>query len=458
MRDEGEAAVSGRDADGSKSSGIMDTRTLACALALVVTAVGMLAPQPARALPSYARQTGQQCAACHNGFPELTPYGRLFKLNGYTFTGGTLNVPPIAAMTVGSFTHTRADQPGGAAPNFGANDNFAFTGSLFYGGKIADHIGAFIQGTYDEVGNGFSWDNTDIRYANVASPFGHELVYGVSLNNNPTVEDVWNTTPAWGYPYLSSELAPAPAAATLIDGGLAAQVVGLTPYVYWNRLIYADVGAYKTLGPWSLFALGVDPNGTSAIDGAAPSWRLAVEPQWGNNSWELGTFGMTAALVPGRTTGAGDDHLTDVGFDTQYQWLGAENAFSVQARYILENQNLSASQALGFSSNSLNHLRTYQVKGSYWYRQTYGFTTAYFGINGTSDALLYGGVSPNNSPNSNGWIFELDYMPFNYGGPSFWPWLNAKFGLQFVHYNKFDGTSSGASANDTLFAFAWFAF
>lgn len=436
----------------------LGTGLAAAAVMLIIAVLWALAPRPAEALPSYARQTGQQCAACHNGFPELTPYGRLFKLNGYTFTGGTLDVPPIAAMAVGTFTHTRADQVGGAAPGFGPNDNFAFTGSLFYGGKIFDHVGAFIQGTYDQVGNFFHWDNTDIRYANVANPYGTELVYGVSVNNNPTVEDVWNTTPAWGYPYISSELAPTPAAHTLIESTFAQQVVGVTPYIYWNRLIYAEIGAYRTLGPWSLFALGIEPSGTSAIDGAAPTWRLAVEPQWGNNTWEVGTFGMTAPLVPMRTTGFGDDHLTDVGFDTQYEWLGADNSFSMQARYILENQSLGASQPLGFSTNGIDHLRTYQLKGTYWYKQTVGFTTAYFGINGTSDAALYSAVSPNNSPNSNGWIFELDYVPFNYGGPNFWPWLNAKFGLQFVHYDKFNGTSSGASANDTLFAFAWFAF
>ena len=31
---------------------------------------------PAGAVPSYARQTGQECIACHVSFPELTPYGR----------------------------------------------------------------------------------------------------------------------------------------------------------------------------------------------------------------------------------------------------------------------------------------------------------------------------------------------------------------------------------------------
>jgi hypothetical protein len=49
-------------------------------IGLAVFAAILLAAPRAEALPSYARQTGQECAACHNGFPELTPYGRLFKL------------------------------------------------------------------------------------------------------------------------------------------------------------------------------------------------------------------------------------------------------------------------------------------------------------------------------------------------------------------------------------------
>src|SRR5690348_16823367 len=128
---------------------------LAWRRAILAAFVGAIAaalmPPSAHALPSYARQTGQECAACHNGFPELTPYGRLFKLNAYSFRGPDTGLPPVAAMVIPSFTHTEKGQPGGAAPHFGPNDNFAFTGSLFYGGAIVDHLGAFAQATYDHV-------------------------------------------------------------------------------------------------------------------------------------------------------------------------------------------------------------------------------------------------------------------------------------------------------------------
>jgi hypothetical protein len=43
---------------------------------------------PAEALPSFARQTGQPCGACHTDYAGLTPYGRRFKIGGYTYGGG----------------------------------------------------------------------------------------------------------------------------------------------------------------------------------------------------------------------------------------------------------------------------------------------------------------------------------------------------------------------------------
>src|SRR5690242_10916169 len=35
------------------------------------------------AVPSFARQTGMACEACHTVFPELTHFGRVFKASGY---------------------------------------------------------------------------------------------------------------------------------------------------------------------------------------------------------------------------------------------------------------------------------------------------------------------------------------------------------------------------------------
>ncbi|HVC56274.1 MAG TPA: hypothetical protein VND95_09985 [Stellaceae bacterium] len=413
----------------------------------------------ALALPSYARQTGQQCAACHNGFPELTPYGRLFKLNGYTFGGSTSDYPPIAVMTYGSFNHTHADQPG-TNPHFGPNDNFAIDQtSVFYGGQIAPHLGAFAQLTYDGIGRGFALDNTDIRYARTASLFDAETVWGLSFNNNPTVQDVWNTTPAWSFPFVASGLAESPAAATMIEGGFGQQVAGLTTYALWNRLIYLEAGGYHSLSPRIQSALGANAADNNVLEGIAPYWRLALQHDWEQNSIEAGVFGMTANVTPHRTYGFGTDRLTDIGLDAQYQFLADHNSFSVQASAIFENQNLDASSAAGFASNGHNTLRSFHAKATYYYDQTYGATLGVFRLDGTPDATLYANDSGNNSPNSTGLIAELDYIPFNYGGPAFWRWANLKLGVQYTYYPEFNGmTGHAATDNNTLFVFAWVAF
>src|SRR6516164_9757532 len=144
------------------------------ALGLAVLISGALAPYSAVALPLYARQTGQPCATCHTAFLELTPFGRRFKLGGYTLDGGDWKGPPFAVMLQPTFTNTQGAQPGGAAPGFGVNNNLAMQQmSLFTGGRITENLGAFIQGTYDGVGHRFGWDNTDIRYARSVNLGGH---------------------------------------------------------------------------------------------------------------------------------------------------------------------------------------------------------------------------------------------------------------------------------------------
>src|SRR6202166_2233667 len=179
---------------------------------------------PSWAVPSFARQTGMACAACHTVFPELTPFGREFKLNGYVLDnikqikGITLanretlainSLPPISMMLQVSYTHTGKALPDSAVSGALAKDGdvlFPQQASLFYAGKIADDLGAFVQLTYDGVGDSFGFDNSDIRYVrhfNTGSGKESEnnLVLGVTVNNGPTVQDVWNTTAAWGFPF-----------------------------------------------------------------------------------------------------------------------------------------------------------------------------------------------------------------------------------------------------------------
>lgn len=449
-------------------------------LGLVFTLVSL----EVRALPSFARQTGMQCSSCHTAFPQLTPFGRAFKLNGYTLSNEQSNFPPLAVMLQGApgFTHTRKDQPDGDLPTrFNNNDNVSLNQiSLFYAGRLfgpyaktlfgdsagnlLDKIGVFAQGTWDGVEQAWAWDNVEFRASQLTTIVGKSVVLGAYVNNNPTLQDLWNTTPAWGFPFSGSGLAPGPNAAPLLAGGVSQQVLGFGGYSMIEDLLYLEIGAYTTLSKGTQESLGVDPTDEMEIDGLAPYWRVALEKTWGGHVLEVGTYGLHANTFPGRDESAGHDHFTDVGMDFQYQRLSAKNDVTFLANWLYEIQDLNASQQLGLAENGSNDLWTASLTGSYLFDKTYGFDVQYFHIAGDTDSLLYG--SRTGRPDSNGWMFQLNYLPFNkIGGPSFWPYSNVKFSLQYTLYNKFDGSEQNfdgagrdASDNDTLYIEAWIAF
>ncbi len=455
--------------------------------------IGLCSTGAANAVPSYARQTGVACQGCHTVFPELTPFGRSFKLNAYTIDnlpqvqGITstkeyellLNqVPPVSFMFQTSYTKTKSALPDPEATGAIAQNGqvlFPQQASLFYAGRIAPNAGAFVQITYDSAGGTFALDNTEFRYAKQVPAVAGGLTYGFTMNNNPTVQDVWNSTPAWQAPFdQRSSAAPVPGAATQIDGTLGGAVAGLTGYLWWRNSIYAEVGLYRsspqghggTAGAGPLDS--TNPNGT--IVGWAPYWRVAYERQWDRNSWSVGAYGLSTKITPtGLAVGSISDRFNDIALDSQFQFIGDEDIFSIQGTYIKERKTLdgtiaaAAAAAVTGPENQKNTLNTFRVGGSYYLRRTYGGALGYFSTTGSSDAGLYqsgtvvGAVIgfANSSPNSNGWIAELNYLP----------WQNVKLALQYVAYRKFNGAASNydglgrdASDNNTLYLLGWFNF
>lgn len=435
----------------------------------------LVVPVSAEAVPSFARQMNMACIACHTDYPELTAFGRQFKLGGYTMSLDQTKLPPVAVMLQPSFTHTRVAQAGGAAPGFGDNNNTALTqASIFYAGRLfgpyakalfgpelatfLNKIGVFSQTTYDGVGKAWSWDNTEVRYADAGTLAGQSATYGFYANNNPTMQDPWNSTPAWGFPFSGSGLAPGPAAATLIDGGLAQTVAGAGAYAMLSNSLYLDIAGYHTFGAHLQKQLGVDPAGEAQVSGFAPYWRVAWTQPAGNGTWEVGTFGMAADTYPGRDASAGQDRIVDIGLDSEYQVAVAKDDLTAMMSWTHERQDWSASQVLGNTTNLADTLRNLKVTLDWLHDKTYGLSAQVFTIGGSADALLYpDGL--NGSPDSNGFILQANYMPLNKGGgPEAWPRSNVKFSAQYVAYTKFDGTRDHARDNNTLYLEAWVAF
>ena len=416
--------------------------------------------------PAFARQTGLACSACHTHYPELTATGRAFKLNGYVYrrgsdslqgrsAGGQQNlllglVTPLSFMVQTSYTATSKAQPGTQNGTIFFPDQV----SLFTGGEITPHVGAFLQITFDPQSGSFGIDNSDIRYANHTTAFGRPTVYGLSLNNNPTVQDLWNSTPAWGFPYASSAAAPAPASATLIDGSLGGQVAGLTAYTMWGDRLYLEAGAYRAAPLGIQRPLALDSSAFGQIQGLAPYWRVALPMTFGQHYLSVGAYGMSANRYPLDVTQP-TNRVTDVAVDVSYLVPVGNNSFTVDGTWIHESQHRNP----GESQNVDNTLSTLRFDAMFHIGHQWAFTLAPFSTTGTTDTLLYApgamNGSANGKPDNSGVIAEVDFMP----------WQNLRLQFQYVAYGKFnggttnyDGAGRNASNNNTLYLVTWLLF
>ncbi|HXQ25084.1 MAG TPA: hypothetical protein VN822_01635 [Candidatus Acidoferrales bacterium] len=444
-------------------------------LIALVFAAGLRVPT-ARAVPSFSRQTGFPCISCHTTPPELTPLGRTFKLNGYTITGmpvtkaektsreaglSLLQNLPLSVFFETSYTQTNKVVPDSQNASF----EFPQDVSLFLAGAWSTHVGSFVQFTYSTQADHFTWDQTDIRYANSRKVAGKTLMYGLTLNNTPGVEDLWHTTPAWGYPFIADDQAPTPAASSIIDGTLAQDVAGVGAYGMWNDHLYFATTMYRS----DHIGFGQPNSGHNSslaafnIHGLAPYWRAAWQQTWTNNYLEVGTYGMYMKSTPndvvGPTTESGatlTDNYTDVAADFQYDRTIPKfhnDILSIRGVYIHENSALHASDTdnLGLADSVPHHLNTIKANAEYHFGDRYTGTFGWFNTTGTRDLTLYGPFGPSNS----GYVLNL----------SWWPTQNIDLAAQYTGYFKFNGASTNydgagrnASDNNTTYILARFVF
>ncbi len=150
--------------------------------------------------------------------------------------------------------------------------------------------------------------------------------------------------------------------------------------------------------------------------------------------------------------------------DFQYQFMGEEHLLTVAGTRIHESMSLDATFAAGGSANPSNNLTTTRWWATYYYHRRIGGTLGLFSTTGSTDAGLYlptasgdPGVvtSANGSPDTRGWIAEVNYLP----------WLNVKLSAQYTAYTKFngaggnyDGVGRNASDNNAVYLLLWFSY
>ena len=485
---------------------IASQRSVPAAL-LLACMVSAFLPCTANAIPLFNRQTGQNCQACHAGgqFPELTNYGRLFKLTGYTLG---VRTAPVSAMATASISRvantTKSDDP---RADFQKNDRPIFANaSLFLGGKITDNIGAFTQFTWDPYAittdsgkfkGAFGADNMDIRYADRFVDEHHDLIFGATLNNNPSVSDPWNTAPAW----MQYVPVPSPTSSRFIDGatpypGLAAggNVAGVTAYAFIDQLLYLEVGDYRTArGVLSFLHAGLKNADITKLHGNNPYLRAALSQTWGAHTLMLGATQMASRVYddPLDTSDPATVHrYRDDLFDAQYQYLLDPHAITMQM-VIGRDRHVYPASLVGVDSafvdahgNPLpasaasDRTRLTRFKASYVYAARYGGSLSLFDLVGTTNTAAQssgydpetlsitsspGAAAPSSrvggnlsgNPATRGSTWEVFWMPIQ----------NVRVGMQYTAYSKFngardnyDGFGRNARDNDSVFIYAWAAY
>ncbi len=246
-------------------------------------------PVSIQAIPSFARQTGLSCTVCHTVFPELTSFGRQFKLNGYTMTNiktivqkatssdsktkreilKLLHISSLSFAFNTGFTHLSKTLP----ETQNNNVEFPQALSLYYGGAMTPHLGSFIQLSMEGDEGTFGIDMLDIRYSDNTQIGQMSFLYGLTLNNGPMMEDVWNTASPWSYPYSASGTAPVPSAGTIIEGGLMGSA-GAGAYGLFGNTIYFGFSVYRSAPFGTIFP--PDNSSLMTIKGVTPYWRVGA--------------------------------------------------------------------------------------------------------------------------------------------------------------------------------------
>ena len=449
------------------------------------------------ALPSFTEQTQQPCASCHLNFGELTPVGRKFKLMGYARGNRVtpLSVNGTVSLTKISNTDSSVD-PSVSLPKNGKVLPEEL--NVFVAGKITDQVGSNLKLTANainttplfassgvqtgtKVGKDVFLDNSEIRFAQSGQLNKTPMVWGVTLNNAPSTQDLWSTTPGHGFPYRTSSLLNAWGMgqfgpASMIDGGMNSQVLGVGMFAMLDDVWYAELTSYhgsKTAIP----ALEVANASNAVSTSNNPYWRLAWNPVVGANSWMVGAFGMVSKLSRDRlVTGSSSGKYTDIGIDAQYQFITPSHSWSAQASLIQEKADWSA-RGVGTNHDAqVSTLNTFKTKVTYDFARTYGATWFGFASNGSTDSLYWaysatattGACNQNSStlaycssngiPNTAGQGFEIYYAPV--------PQL--RINLQQTYYRSFlggrtfidntSGNSRAASDNNLTYLYATYSY
>ena len=464
----------------------------------------MLVAQPARAIPPFARQTGLACEACHTMPPELTAFGRRFKLSGYTLTTrpplvndiddhkkNTLwltDLPGIAVLMQSGYDHYNRAPPdtGQPYPAHAQSDTLQFPDqfSLVYAGAVSDRVGGWLQLTYNGQSGSVGVDNIDIRYSDHTAD--NKWVWGITANNYVTFQDVWNGIGSYTIPNFntvtlwSGGVAGAGTSGPIINALGPGVAAGVGAYVFYDDSLYFEFSEYHSAVAGGnspvVDSVSLAANG-GAIDRFAPYARIAYERDWGYHSAEIGGSALyvnwipsvgyisaqqqlaanqaaiaagtpgTPPYTPAQTFWPGAiNRYTDLSVDWQYQYNGQHNIYSFLGHVTHERQQNSSQLVAATFTGASSPIYTNPTDTLTQFLVTgeYFRNRRYGGL--VSFTRTTGTYDPlanggNGSPANQYETFELDYVP----------WLNVRFILQYDAYQVVANNQSPFNLSNATF-------
>ncbi len=395
------------------------------------TALALLAAAgTAQAVPSFARQTGSECAACHIGAYglNLTPYGIRFKMGGYTDSDGKGTKVPLALQTIYQQVN----------PEVGKTERRLSEVDAYIAGRLAGQLGAFARVATRDDGTEHrtTLESVDVRLAGETKIGEKDAVLGLSLNNTPAAQDPFSVLPGRGFGVPTTD-------GTLLNSSsaspLANRVLGLSGYAFYDNNWYGEVGTYRTLSPSVQDKLGFESSDPGRL-GSSSYWRLAYMQDWKTQFFSGGLVAFDTRRQ--RVRGGPADEIRDLGFDLNYQYLGTrEHMFQARYAHIFERRRYGSTPPSPFVPGLVGlpdgRAQDRTLVLTYAFRQTYGLTLARLKGTGSTDAMRF---PPYGRSDTTSTLVDLSWVPF--GKEDSWatPWANVRLSASWFRFSKFNGS------------------
>lgn len=385
-----------------------------------LTFIGIM-PEKALAVPSFARQVGKPCSACHSIWPRLNATGREFKEMGYTdvaddyprIEGDNLDLlrfgPPLSVSVISfPYSHSKKTDEKGVSETR-IPDEVAF----FFAGRITPNLGAFVEPNWERDTNKV---NVELAKFSAAKRLGSNTVGLVVSKGDVAAADPYNTIRFTAFHTINS---PAIFFDTDARGGggdlfsfANTDNQGAVANGKFFNTIYLAAGAFK--GDGASENVNSDP-----ADGFA---RLAIEyPITGESIASIGGFyyggkERYAHLASDEVVSQDlvyESKVARYGVDFQYQMESAPHIIDLVAVYMGGKDKDVWDGSLTGDRSDVQFNGCYG-EISYFYDRTYGLTVGYDYLKSDDDKSL----------DKQGATVNVTYQP----------WLNTKIGIEYSHF------------------------